>query len=296
MAQQDLHDFDDVAENYDLYLDVMYSEVDAHAGFQEFYLDFAREYGKDGVIDIACGTGAVLLNLAEHGIYADGTDLSEAMCRVAGEKAKAKGFDLNIFPANMTEFKSERKYSCAIIARSGFMHLTTPELQRAALLNIRENLTDGGMLTFNTFDPHPYFQAQQMQTKDTDYAFRLEYTNKQGKREKIYNAISYDPHTQVMSGNWKFETLDDHGTVISASFTKDHIDFIPLGDMTGTVITLIQGSPHIDFTYIHITPRGTVRLSCRELREMLGDEISLASFEILEWIKGYLEESYESLK
>lgn len=214
MLPQDLHDYDDVAENYDLYLDAMYSSADNHAGFQEFYLDFAREYGKDGVIDIACGTGAVLLYLAEHGIYADGTDLSEAMCRVAEEKAKAKGFNLNIFPANMTEFKSDRRYSCAIIARSGFMHLLTPELQRAALLNIRENLIDGGMLTFNTFDPHPYFQAQQMKTKDTDYAFRLEYTNSQGKREKIYNAISYNPHTQIMSGNWKFETLDDNGEVI----------------------------------------------------------------------------------
>ena len=55
------------------------------------YLDFAREYGEygeNGVIDIACGTGAVLLYLAEHGIMADGTDLSEAMCRVADKKAK----------------------------------------------------------------------------------------------------------------------------------------------------------------------------------------------------------------
>jgi len=214
MLPQDLHDFADVAENYDLYLDAMYSTGDHHAGFQEFYLDFAKEYGKDGVIDIACGTGAVLLYLAEHGIYADGTDLSEAMCRVAEEKAKAKGFHLHIFPANMTEFSSEKKYSCAIIARSGFMHLLTPELQRAALLNIRENLIDGGMLTFNTFDPHPFFQARQMNTKDTDYSFRLEYTNQQGRREKIYNAISYNPHTQIMSGNWKFETLDDNGNVI----------------------------------------------------------------------------------
>lgn len=210
----DLHDFDDVAENYDLYLDEMYKNEDNHKGFQEFYLEFAREYGSDGVVDIACGTGAVLLYLAEHGIMADGTDLSEAMCRVADEKAKSKGFSLNIFPANMTEFKSERKYSCAIIARSGFMHLLTPELQRAALLNIRENLTDGGMLTFNTFDPHPFFQAQQMNTKDTDYSLRLEYINKNGQHEKIYNAISYDPYTQIMSGNWKFETLDDNGNVI----------------------------------------------------------------------------------
>lgn len=210
----DLHDYSDVAENYDLYLDVMYKNEDNHEGFREFYLDFAKKYGQDGVIDIACGTGAVLLYLAEHGIAADGTDLSEAMCDVAAEKAKAQGFHLNIFPADMTTFRSGRKYSCAIIARSGFMHLTTPELQRAALLNIREILTDGGMLTFNTFDPHPYFQAQQMNTKDTDYSFRLEYVNKQGRRERIYNAINYDPYTQIMSGNWKFETLDDDGKVL----------------------------------------------------------------------------------
>ena len=210
----DLHDYEDVAENYDLYLDAMYRNDDNHSGFQEFYLDFAREYGKEGVIDIACGTGAVLLYLAEHGIMADGTDLSEAMCRVADEKARKKGFRLHIFPANMTEFRSDRKYSCAIIARSGFMHLLTPELQKAALLNIRENLVDGGMLTFNTFDPHPFFQAQQMKTRETDYSVRLEYTNKQGQHEKIYNAISYDPYTQIMSGNWKFEVLDDQGNVI----------------------------------------------------------------------------------
>ncbi len=211
---RDLHDFDDVAENYDLYLDAMYKEKDNHAGFLDFYLEFAREYGKDGVIDIACGTGAVILNLAKHGIIADGTDLSEAMCRVANEKSKSMGFDLNIFPANMTDFKSDRKYSCAIIARSGFMHLLTPELQRAALLNIRKNLISGGMLTFNTMDPHPYFQVQQMNTKDTDFSFRFEYVNRHGKREKVYNAVTYDPYTQVMSGNWKFETLDDACNVV----------------------------------------------------------------------------------
>lgn len=210
----DLHDYDDVAENYDLYLGEMFKDEDNNEEFLEFYLDFAQQYGGGGVIDIACGTGAVLLYLAEHGIMADGTDLSEAMCRVADEKAKSKGYHLNIFPANMTEFRSNKKYSCAIIARSGFMHLLTPELQRAALLNIRENLYDGGMLTFNTFDPQPFFQAQQMNTKDTDYSFRLEYTNKKGLREKIYNAISYDPYTQIMSGNWKFETLDNNGNVV----------------------------------------------------------------------------------
>lgn len=36
----DLHDYKDVAENYDRYLDVMYSQgQDNHEGFQEFYLN-----------------------------------------------------------------------------------------------------------------------------------------------------------------------------------------------------------------------------------------------------------------
>lgn len=210
----DLHDYSDVAQNYDLYLAEMYREHDNYEGFLDFYLDLARTYGQGGTIDIACGTGAVLLHLAEAGIQIDGTDLSEAMVAVAREKAAALGLDLNIFPANMTAFDSGRKYSLAIIARSGFMHLLTPELQRKALLNIRENLVDGGVLTLNTFAPNPIFQAEQMQTGPEDYALRVEYVNTHGHREEVYNAITYDPRTQVMSGNWKFVTYDEQGQKI----------------------------------------------------------------------------------
>ena len=55
----DLHDYKDVAENYDRYLEVMFANNDAYEGFQEFYLELARKYGQNGVVDIACGTGAV---------------------------------------------------------------------------------------------------------------------------------------------------------------------------------------------------------------------------------------------
>ena len=114
----------------------------------------------------------------------------------------------------MTGFSSGRRYSLAIIARSGFMHLPTSELQQAALRNLREQLLPGGILTLNTFDPWPPLQAQQMQTTPEDYSFRLEYVNSAGNREKIYNAITYDPYTQQMYGNWKFVEYDGQGEVI----------------------------------------------------------------------------------
>lgn len=210
----DLHDFKDVAENYDRYLAVMYEHDDHHEAFQDFYLKLARQYGAGGVVDVACGTGAVLLYLAERGINVDGTDLSEEMCRVARAKAEKLGLDLTVIPSDMTTFSSGRKYSLAIIARSGFMHLPDSKTQQKALLNIRDQLTEGGILTFNTFDPLPAIQARMMQTTPEDYSFRLEYVNSEGRRERIYNAITYDPFTQQMYGNWKFETLDETGRVI----------------------------------------------------------------------------------
>ena len=210
----DLHDYTDVAENYDLYLEAMYAHDDHHEHFQEFYLELARKYGAGGVVDVACGTGAVLLYLAQHGVEADGTDLSEAMCRVASAKAEALGLRLNIIPSDMTAFSSGRKYSLAIIARSGFMHLPTQELQLKALRNLREQLLPGGILTLNTFDPWPPIQARQMQTKPEDYTLRLTYVNSAGRREEIYNAITYNPYTQQMYGSWKFVEYGENGEIL----------------------------------------------------------------------------------
>ena len=85
---------------------------------------------------------------------------------------------------------------------------------------------------------------------------------------------------------------EDHGTTTQAKFGKNHIDFIPMGDIVETVKTLIQGSPDVNFTFDHIMPDREVHLSCAELKEILGDEISLAEPEILMWIGEFLHEQY----
>ena len=68
---------------------------------------------------------------------------------------------------------------------------------------------------------------------------------------------------------------------------------MPVGDIVSTICILIAGSPEIDFDYSDINPNREVRLRTSELREVLGD-ISLAEPEIQQWIKGYLEEQYQS--
>ena len=90
------------------------------------------------------------------------------------------------------------------------------------------------------------------------------------------------------------EYPEEHGTSISASFYKNHIDFTPLGDITSSVVTLIQGNPDIDFRFLHTTDSGEVSLDTRELREVL-EEVPLDSFEVLSWIDENLREQYKSV-
>ena len=85
-----------------------------------------------------------------------------------------------------------------------------------------------------------------------------------------------------------------HGTHLTATFNMDHIDFTPLGDVSSTVLTLIQGHPDTDFLFQHKTDRGVVKLDTRELREVLED-VPLNSYDVLEWVGAYLREQYEEL-
>ena len=87
--------------------------------------------------------------------------------------------------------------------------------------------------------------------------------------------------------------FSDHGTVVTATFRTDHIDFIPLGDLTETMITLIQGSPDIDFVYRHYSDKGIdVSMDTAEMRAVLGEDIPLNSFEVLAFIRGFLGDQY----
>lgn len=92
------------------------------------------------------------------------------------------------------------------------------------------------------------------------------------------------------------ESSAQHGTTVTAVFYTDHIDFMPLGDMVSTVCTLIHGSPDIDFLYRHQTEQGSIELDTRAVRQVLGEDLPLDCFEVMEWIRGYLEEQYQALK
>ena len=99
-------------------------------------------------------------------------------------------------------------------------------------------------------------------------------------------------------GTFRIESRTDehHGTKTQANFIKTHIDYTPLGDMTDTVCTLVQGSPTIRFVFRHSYHGREVFLDTDQIRAVLGENISLAEPEILCWIRESLNEEYQNLK
>ncbi len=87
------------------------------------------------------------------------------------------------------------------------------------------------------------------------------------------------------------------GTEVCVVFNTKSIDCMPMGDIISTICTLISGSPQIDFVFTDIDEekQRKVTLDTRQMREVLGDTISLAEPEIQVFMSEYLSEQYQNI-
>lgn len=99
---------------------------------------------------------------------------------------------------------------------------------------------------------------------------------------------------EMADGSFAIESQLGVGTTVTASFRLDHIDRMPLGDMVGTMETLIQLNPTIDFVYRHTVDKQSFELDTRELREVLGD-VPLSEPDVLAWISENLAEGIQTV-
>lgn len=97
-------------------------------------------------------------------------------------------------------------------------------------------------------------------------------------------------------GHLTIESEKGVGTVVKTTFVYNHIDRQPLGDMGETMVSLISGNETIDFLYTHKVNGKSFVLDTREIKEILGGEVSLGSPEIVIWLKDYITEGLNEIK
>jgi len=119
-----------------------------------FYLKEAKK-SKGKILEIACGSGRIYLELLKNGIDAYGLDLSPGMLGILKEKAGKRGLGLDgrVKKADMRTFRYPFKFDLIIIPYRAFLHMETREDQKRCLLNARKHMKKGGRLILNFFDP-----------------------------------------------------------------------------------------------------------------------------------------------
>jgi len=96
-------------------------------------------------------------------------------------------------------------------------------------------------------------------------------------------------------GSFSIRSKVGEGTVVYASFRLDHLDRAPIGDMSGTLVSLIQANDKIRFIYRHVTDNGTFILDTDEFHEQLGD-VPLSEPAVLNWIGEYINENLDAIQ
>ena len=100
---------------------------------------------------------------------------------------------------------------------------------------------------------------------------------------------------QMSGGDLTVESQVGVGTRVTTWFDPSSIDMPPLGDVTSSLITLIQGSPDIDFVFTHRKNGEGYTLDTGEIRQIMG-EVSLAEPEVLSWLTEFLNENESSIE
>ena len=94
-------------------------------------------------------------------------------------------------------------------------------------------------------------------------------------------------------GSFQIGSEEGKGTEVTAVFRLSHIDRMPLGDISSGSNTLIVFNEQIDFRYTYGYGEKKFVLDTREMRAILGTEISFREHEVSAFIREYLETNKE---
>lgn len=179
-----------------------------------FYLARASECGSP-ILELACGTGRVLIPLAQAGFEVHGIDISRNMLAACRDAVHRFGLDdrVRIEQADMTDFTLPRQdFKLIFAALRSFMHLPTPADQLACLRRAYAHLAPGGRLILNLIAPDPVRLAE---APTEGFAVRREFDLPNGNHVvRKQRLVEHDVAAQVRRFDFKFEERDHSGQIV----------------------------------------------------------------------------------
>jgi SAM-dependent methyltransferase len=203
----DLNRYEDpwTAEIYDY-------QTEGVAGDVDFWLDLARQAGGN-VLELACGTGRVVIPLARAGVHVTGLDISPNMLAVARRKLSQEPPEViervALVEGDMRSFEVRRTFGLIFVAFRSFQALLTPADQRACLECSARHLNRGGLLALHVFNPRLSRLTGEMPVHED----REDFEGPDGMRVSWSGETTYDLAEQTLRSVWRYERTASDGAV-----------------------------------------------------------------------------------
>ncbi|MFQ5512994.1 MAG: class I SAM-dependent DNA methyltransferase [Myxococcota bacterium] len=220
------------------YYDAAYEKLRAGCGDVEFYRELARE-AQGPVLELACGTGRVLLEIAKQGIPCTGLDASPRM--LSALRRKEFPPTLRLVCAPMQDFDlGEVRYSLIFSAFRGFQHLYTHEDQLACLACVRRHLAPGGRFAFDVFSPDPERSRLAHEPEAEDVRFEMD-----GETIIRLTAVERDLDRRLLTARMRYERRSGNEVIDS-----ERID-IPMRYFSADELRALMTEAGFDHVTLH---------------------------------------------
>ena len=180
-----------------------------------FYRRLARnrmEFARGPILDLACGSGRLLLPLARDGHVVVGVDHSAEMlaatARRIGRLSPSRKRQCSLVQADLRVYEVHAGASLAIAAFHSVQHLTSDEDFPRFLRTTRANLMRGGWLAFDILPPDADWLARDPKRRWGRTTLRHPVT----KERMVYtNNHVFDPHSRLLHIRLYYQPVDGKG-------------------------------------------------------------------------------------
>ena len=167
-----------------------------------FFVELAREVGGP-VLEVASGTGRVLIPTARAGIEIVGVDISERMLAVCRSRLNAEPPEVRsrveLHRADMCDFDLGREFRLATLPFRPFQHLLTVQDQIACLRNVWRHLSNSGRIVLDVFNPSLPLMVERKYLDE--FGEEPEFTMDDGRRVvRRHRSVQRDYVNQILDG------------------------------------------------------------------------------------------------
>lgn len=180
----------------------------------QFYRKHARQSGSP-VLELGCGTGRILIPIAEEGLECYGLDMSRDMLSICESKVRdLKLNNVHLRYSSMVDFRYDQTFGLIYIPFRSFQHLLKVEEQLSCLQSVRDHLKNDGLFILDVFAPNVDRLARYSSKKE---GWEKEFSRKNAETESTitrYYQARANLAEQTLAVTMKWEERDRAGQLI----------------------------------------------------------------------------------